>query len=384
MIVALAVAVAAVEILRSDRGVEIRAEEIATREIVSTITATGQIRPRRQVNISSDVMGRVSRLLIEEGDDVQGGDILLHIDPTQTEAQLARARAMLSQAEAQVAQQEAALLQAERERDRAEALRALGGDLISRQSLEERATQVDVQRALLRSAVHGVEQAQAGVEEARDQLARTTIRAPISGRVTRLNIDEGETVVVGTMNNPGSLLLTIGDLSVIEAVLVVSETDVPLLSVGDSAVVELDAYPGREFSAQVARIGSAAIQESPGASGPSGGSVDFQVILTLLDPPAELRSDLSATADVIVDRRTGAAAIPIISVTVRDGDGVFLVRDGRAVWTPVDLGITGQEHFEARSGVGAGDTVVSGPYETIRTLQDGDPVRVVDHGSSRP
>lgn len=397
------------EILRADRGVEVRVETVERRSIISTITATGKVRARRQVNISSDVMGRVTELTVEDGDEVEEGQILLTVDPSQIRATVSRARATLSQAEAQVAQQRANLMQAERELARLQGIVEQDPDLVSIQALEEAQTAVEVQRALVRSTLYGAEQAEAGLEEAEDQLSKTTIRAPISGRVIRLNIEEGETAIIGTMNNPGSLLLTIGDLSTVEAVMAVDETDVPQISVGDSAVVELDAFPGKMFSARVSSIGNSAIQTSAGgAPAQATGGVDFEVILTLLDAPAALRPDLSATADIIVDQKVGVPAVPIISVTVRsaedadqlqfggpsdEGDdgptgpiaraqesrpleGVFVVRDGVAVWTPVILGITGQEHFEILSGASVGDTVVSGPYQTIQDLGDGDDVRL--------
>jgi HlyD family secretion protein len=386
---------AAIGVARSqERAVEVRVEEVRERDLVSTITATGSVRARREVSISSDVMGRVVALTVEEGDEVERDQVLLRIDPTQFEAAVARARATLSQANAQVAQQQANLLQAQRQLDRNRQLRDEDPGLISVQALQESETQVEVQRALLESARHGVEQAQASLEEAEDQLRRTTIRAPISGRVTRLDIEEGETVVVGTMNNPGSLLLTISDLSAVEAVLRVDEVDVPRLSLGDSAKVELDAFPGNGYSARVSKIGNSAIRSQTGAAAAQGTTVDYEVILNLLDPPAELRPDLSATADVVVASRPGAVAVPIISVTVRevpvgevesngvdwDGgeerEGVFVVRDGRAHFTPVGLGITGREYFEVLSGVAAGDTVVSGPFQQIQNLEDGDRVRV--------
>lgn len=417
IVLAILVAAATSEVLRSDRGVDVRVDTVQKREIVSTITATGQVRARRQVNISSDVMGRVTRLTVEEGDEVQQGQVLLTIDPTQIQAQLSRARATLSQAQAQVAQQRANLDQAERELARLQGIIEQDPDLVSRQSVDDAQTRVEVQTALLTSSSYGAEQAEAGVREAEDQLEKTTIRSPIDGRVVRLNIEEGETAVVGTMNNPGSLLLTIADLSTVEAVMAVDETDVPKISVGDSAVVELDAFPDRLFGAEVTSIGNSAIQGSQNQGSTQTGNVDFEVVLTLLDPPHDLRPDLSATADIIVDRVLDAPSVPIISVVtrspagaepsetagapededeeegpaspiarsqeVRPIEGVFTVREGHAVWTPVTIGLTGQEHFQILSGVEVGDTVVSGPYQTIQDLTDGDEVRVMsDEGST--
>lgn len=391
-----------------ERGVEVRVDAVSERDLVATITATGSVRARRQVNISADVIGRVIELNVDEGDEVERGMVLLRIDPSQIEAQVARNRAALAQAEAQVAQQEANLQQAQRDLERFRALRDRDQSLVSSQSVDDAETRASVQRSLLTSAEFGVAQARAALAETEQQLSQTTIIAPISGRVTRLNIEEGETAVMGTMNNPGSLLMTISDLSVVEAVLAVDETDLPQISLGDSAVVELDALPGRTFAARVAKIGNSAIQASPQQAQVS---VDYEVILTLLDPPEQLRPDLSATADIIVERRDAAVAVPIISVTVRDEEegsengaaprepsaegesgggrgviarsqapgrveGVFVVAEGRAVWRPVEIGITGQEYFEVLSGLAPGDTVVSGPFQRIQDLTDGQLVRV--------
>jgi HlyD family secretion protein len=216
VVVLVLAAVAVAEFLQSDRGTSVRVETIGEQDIISTITATGSVRARRQVNISSDVMGRVVQLNVAEGDEVEQDQLLLTIDPRQVEAAYSRAQASLSQSESQVAQQRANLLQAQRELARLTDLRASG--VVTPQELEGAETRVEVQTAVLNSSLHGVDQARAALEEAAEQLSRTTIRAPISGRVIRLNIEEGETAVVGTMNNAGSLLLTIGDLSAIEAV----------------------------------------------------------------------------------------------------------------------------------------------------------------------
>jgi HlyD family secretion protein len=390
----------------SDRGVEVRMEEVGTQDLVSTVTASGNIRARLAVDISADVMGRVIEMNVEEGDDVTQGEILLRIDPSQLSAAVSRSQAGLSQAQAQVAQAQANFTRAERDYGRAAALQTRDSTLVSPQQVEDAATTLEVNRSLLEAARHGVAQAEAGLEETRDQLAKTIIRAPISGKVTRLNVEAGETVVLGTMNNPGSLILTISDLSVVEAVMEVDETDVPEIALGDSASVDLDAFPDRDFSGRVTEIGNSAIVP-PSTTAGSGqtAAIDFEVVITLDDPGVALRPDLSATADIVTAVREQVVSIPIISLTVRDetevsegeegseeGDapaaatggrpaeveGVFVVREGIAYFTPVEVGITGQEYFEVLSGVQPGDTVVSGPYQRIRELADGDGVKAME------
>lgn len=411
---------AAISIVRGrNDGLEVRMEEVGRQDLVSIVTASGNIRARQAVDISADVMGRVIELNVEEGDDVEEGATLLRIDPSQLEAAVSRAQAGLSQARAQVAQANANFIRAQRDYNRVIALRARDSILVSPQQVEDAETNMEVQRSLLEAAQHGVAQAEAALEETQDQLSKTIIRAPISGKVTRLNVETGETVVIGTMNNPGSLILTISDLSVVEAVVEVDETDVPEIILGDSALVALDAFPSRQFTGRVTEIGNSAIVPPSTTAGTGqAAAIDFEVVITLDEPGVILRPDLSATADIITAVREDVTSIPIISLTVRsegeeslaasqetEGDpgqaeslqgptarsqrpveieGIFLVRDGVAHFTPVEIGITGQEYFEVLSGVEPGDTVVAGPYQRIRELRDGDAVKAMEAGDEAP
>ncbi len=216
-------------------------------------------------------------------------------------------------------------------------------------------------------------------------------------------------MIVGTMNNPGSLVLTISELSAVEVVLEVDETDVPYISLGDSTILELDAFPNRLFGGLVTEIGNSAIQ--PPANGQTS-TIDFEVVISMSTPPAGIRPDLSATADIITGTRVGALSVPIISLTIRseegsdqaedtsddndnrqesnsgpllrsrnaDLEGVFIVSQGRVNFSPVEIGITGQEHFEVLSGIKEGDTIVVGPYQEIRDLKDNDPVKQTQTG----
>jgi len=404
----------------SGRGVEVRMEEVANRDLVATVTVSGNIRARRAVDISADVMGRIIELNIEEGDDVNQGEVLLRIDPSQLEAAVSRAQASLSQAQAQAAQQRANRVRSYRDNDRIASLWARDSTLVSRQQVEDAATNLEVAEALFEASEFGVSQAEAGLEEAQDQLAKTIIKAPMSGKVTRLNVEAGETVVIGTMNNAGSLILTISDLSVVEAVMEVDETDVPEISLGDSTLLELDAFPDRVFTGRVTEIGNSAIRPPSQTAGTGQtAAIDFEVVITLDDPGIQLRPDLSTTADIITAVRADAVSIPIISLTVRepedgeeetgdaepaeggstqtqdrpegpvarsrqtqDIEGVFVVREGIAYFTQVEVGITGQEYFEIISGLEVGDTVVAGPYQRIRELEDEDPVKPSEESGS--
>jgi HlyD family secretion protein len=343
------------------------------------------------VAVSSDVSARVAELLVQEGDDVRRGQTLLRLDPAQYQANVARNRASLSQAQAQRAQQDANLIRAQRDLDRLLALRARDSLLVSRQQIDDTRTTLEVAEATLESAGHGVEQAQAALAEAEDQLSKTVFTAPIDGKVTRLNVEEGETVIIGTMNNPGSLVLTISDLSVIEVLIQVDETDVSLISMGDSASIHIDAFPTQTFVGRVTEIGNSAINPPSQQSGGQQAAIDFEVVLTLEHSAAPLRPDLSATADIVVETRSRALGVPIIAMTVREdstamvtegdegttpseAEGVFLVHDNVVEFTRVEIGIAGQEYFEVLSGLSEGDTVVAGPYQRIRQLVNGDQI----------
>ncbi len=375
----------------SGRGASVRMADIDRRDLVASVTASGNIRARRSVDISSDVSARVAQLLVREGEDVSAGQVLLRLDRTQLEAIRARSQASVSQATAQASQQSANLTRQRREYDRIRGLWMRDSLLVSRQQVEDAETNLEVARANMDASEYGVQVAQASLEEAEDRLGKTIFRAPMDGKVTRLNVEEGETVVVGTMNNPGSLVLTISDLSVVEVVVQMDETDVPRLALGDSAKIEIDAYPTKVFSARVTEIGNSAIRP-PSQTATSGQqqAIDFEVVLTLDPTDADLRPDLSATAEIVTDVREDAISVPIIALTVREDtlvttsgpesevEGVFVVTDGIAAFRPVTVGIAGDEYFEVLDGLEPGETVVSGPYQTIRTLRSGDPVKLED------
>jgi HlyD family secretion protein len=393
---------------RGPNGAVVRTETVARRDLVAVVTASGKIEPKRKVDISADISGRVIQLAVEEGQWVDKGALLLRIDPSQYQSMVRSATASVAQARAREAQARAQLMKAQNDLRRAEML-AQGKELISAQDLENARTQASVAAAELQAGRFAVAQAQAALSEANDNLSKTTIVAPMSGRVTRLNIEEGETAVIGTMNNPGSLLLTVADLSVMEAKIKVDETEVPNVTIGDSATVRIDAFPDQSFSGRVTRIGNSAVQTAASQAGGDQQSVDFEVVITLDNPPASLRPDLSATADVVTDSRKNTLAVPIVALTVRDREGkkfkqaeegedsnlnakqedaearerrsaevtgVFVMRDGKADWVPVEIGIAGDRYFEIRKGLRGGETVISGSYQAVRELEDDAPVRV--------
>ncbi|HET9438898.1 MAG TPA: efflux RND transporter periplasmic adaptor subunit [Longimicrobiales bacterium] len=399
---------------RNDGGVQVRLEPVQERDLVALVSASGWIRPHKKVDVQADIMGRIVQLNVREGDEVTRGQVLMRIDPTQYQAAVARSRAGVSEALAREAQAKANLLQAKRGYERARALASQGENLISKQQVEDAETQYEVQQELLRAAQYGVQMARAGQAEAQDQLDKTVIRAPMNGVITRLEVEEGETAIVGTMNNPGSLLLTVADLTEMEAVIRVDETDVPELKLGDSASVEIDAFPKTKFIGRVTEISHSSTRNPEQVAqqgGTSTQSVDYEIVIRLANPPRTLRSDLSATAEVVTAARRKVLSIPIIALTVRergnvkalptddpkakekaeaaerdksqDEEGVFIIKDGKAHFVQVKTGITGREHFEVLEGLTAKDTVVAGPYEAVRSLEEGKALRALEDKSKK-
>ncbi len=385
---------------KRERGTEVRFEKVGRRDLVAAVTASGKIQPKTKVDVSPDITGRITKLAVREGDFVKKGQFLLQIDPTVYQADLARAQATFSSAQAALVQAQASRDQARRTLDRSKQLKQQNPNLISDEQLDQAQTAFNVAEAVANSAQHQVDQARAGVQAARDQLSKTHIVAPMTGRVTRLAVEEGEVAVPGTFSKDVGLLLTVSDLSVIQTKVNVDETDVVRVKLGDSVEVSIDAFPDTTFVGRVTKIANSALLAQAAASAATGTNdraVDYEVEITLINPPADVRPDLSATARIVTDTRKQALAIPIIALTVRentpvtpetrrdtstvgkkkDTEGVFVVTNGKATFRPVQVGIAGDEYFEVLSGVKEGEQIVAGPYQAIRDLKEGSPVRAM-------
>ena len=385
------------------KGVEVRMEAVEARDLVASVTASGQVRPQTKVDISSDITGKITQLAVREGQMVSKGQLLVQIDPEQARAAVDRVTASLASARAQAAQARANLIQAEKSFERTAAIRKTNAQLVSDEQLEQLRTQVEVNRAMLEAANQQVAQAQAQLNDARTSLGKTTLYAPMAGRVTRLNVEAGETAIMGTLNKDAATILTISDMSVLETRVKVDETDVARISIGDSAVVQVDAFPDTTFIGRVTKISNSSVRGAVTAqAGAADQAVDYEVTIQLLNAPESVRPDFSATAKIITDTRTRVLSIPIIALTVRedeevakgdtavglgkarperevgkrDVEGVFVVgADNKVTFRPVRVGIAGEKHFEVLSGLKAGEKIVAGTYQAIRELKDGALVR---------
>jgi len=385
-----------------NKATEVRIETVEKRDLVASVTASGQIQPHNKVDLASDITGRITRLAVKEGDLVTKGQFLLEIDPSQYRAAAERAQAAVASSRSQASTARPSLLQARRNYDRLLALKKENPTLVSDEQVEQLKTQMDVAEAQLEAATNGIAQAQASLRDAQSLLAKTTIFAPMSGRVTRLNVEEGETAIMGTLNKDAATLLTISDMSVLETKVKVDETDVSRISIGDSTVVQIDAFPDTTFVGRVSEISNSSIKAQAATGNPADQAIDYEVTIQLINAPPTTRPDFSATAKIITDTRKNVLSIPIIALTVRedstekkdsgavtlakagptkqvgkrDVEGVFTVgTDNKVTFKPVKVGIAGEKYFEVVSGLKEKEKIVGGTYQAIRELKDGSRVK---------
>jgi HlyD family secretion protein len=370
-------------------GTEVTLGKVERTDLTSKVTANGQIDAQRKVDLSANVMGQIVNLAVREGDVVKKGDFLLQIDQKQLAASAqgaeASTRALLSDRDAARANLADAQLTFQRARNNFEQ------KIIPAAELDRARTALDAARANVASIDRRIEQSRANLTAARDTLSKTTMTAPMGGIITALPVEEGEVAVIGTMNNPGTKLLTIADMSVVEAVMEVDETDIPNVRVGQRASVTIDAYPNKTFSGVVTEVGS-----SPMTNVTSGAeAVNFEVKIQLENPPAGVRPGFSASADIVTGTRPGALAIPIQALVVREKpaakdaskpaakpagkpaeeEGVYLHKDGKAQFVVVETGLAGESNIEIVKGLTEGQQIITGPFRALRDIKDGAKVR---------
>lgn len=366
-----------------EKTVKVTIEAAKKQNLTSYISASGEVKPKKSVNISAMVPGRIVKIGVKEGDEVKAGDFLLKLDSTQYEANAEAARSLISTNKAELIQAEARLNRDKNIYDRQKKL--ADEELISRDTLEAAKAQYDVSQAQVNALNFTIKQAESNLKSSLDNLAKTVFNSPIDGLVTSLKVEEGEVAIIGTMNNPGTVLMTIADLSVMEVEVEVDETDVIGAKLGQEANVRVDAYPETVFKGKVTEIGSSALQKTTATSSTQE-SKDFKVVVTLDNPPQRLKPGLSASADIITAQKQDVLAVPISALVLRDRpaaaattepgakkdeEGVFVVDNGRAKFQPVDKGITGGMNIEITSGLKEGQEIVTGPYASLRELKDG-------------
>lgn len=412
--------------------------------LTSIVSGSGEIKPKTYVNVGANAFGKIVRLHVKEGEQVKKGQLLAQLENVQSAAEVAAQRAGVQASQTDAAAADAAMktavaeqnrARAELQRTRSDFERAEGlfnDKLISKAEYDTRRAayeaaeaglaQADARIAQMRaqreSAVGRISQARASLARVSDQLSKTTYVAPFDGVVTNLPVREGETVVVGIQNSPGSTLMTIADMSIITAEVKVDETDIVHIKLGQPAEVTIDAVPNKTFKGTVTEIGNNAVIRSTGVStsqttSGSQEAKDFKVVVTLNEPPANLRPGLSTTAKITTDSRDNALVIPIQALTVRDKadleqpkpgsknavqaaapprkkqelQGVFVIRgegrNRRVEFVEVQTGIMGTTEIEVISGLKEGDEIVTGSYKVLRNLKNGAGVKIDNSAPKR-
>jgi HlyD family secretion protein len=389
---------------RNSRGrVNVQTQKAGLRDLTSIVSASGEIRPKRYVNVSSDVAGRILELFVKEGDRVKAGQPLCRIDATRfaatkrsSEAGLQAAKAELKRTEADI---EVTRLALERAR------KTHQDKLISDQEFERAQADYEMKQALFEGQKRRIVQQEAALEFDADSLEKTIVNAPMTGVVTALLKEEGETVI-GAQSFQPTVIMTVADLSDMEVEILVDETDIQSLKLNQEAEVRVDALPNNKIKGEVTEIGASAIVRGAQASttASSGNQAkDFKVAVTLKNPPPSLRPGLNATADITTARKEKVLAVPIQAVVVREVDqdgrvidtgfgnpgasgtpetgsaprakgeekeGVFVIDKEQAVFRAVKTGIMGETEIEIASGLKEGEEIVTGSYKTLRTLRD--------------
>jgi HlyD family secretion protein len=404
--------------------------------LAAVVSASGEIKPKTYVNIGANAFGKIVKLHVKEGDRVKKGQLLAQLENVQSSADVDAMKASLQAAETDSVAADAAMKTAMADLNRAksdEARSKLDYDraaglykdqLIAKQDFDARKATWEQADAGVAQAVARIAQAKAQKDSAdrritqnsanltrvSDVLRKTVYEAPFDGVITNLPVREGETVVIGIQNAPGSTLMTIADMSVITSEVKVDETDIVNVKLGQSADITIDAIPRKIFHGTVTEIGDNAIVRSTGVatsqqSSTSQEAKDFKVVVTLTDPPEDLRPGLSSTAKITTATRANALSIPIQALTIRTrGDldnkssdkgsvkaasapldpakakeevqGVFVIRSKKADFVPVETGIAGTTDIEVTKGIQEGDEIITGSYKVLRTLKPGTSVKV--------
>jgi HlyD family secretion protein len=367
------------------RGTEVEVQAAEIQTISSRVKATGEITPEKRVDISAKVVGEIISLPVVEGQEVRSGQLLLEIERDLYEAARNQAQAAVRQAEVTVRRQEVQLADARRNLRRANELIADG--LVSQEVLDAAQLALDTAAVELEAQKQAVEQYRSALQRTEDDLARTTIRSPMDGTVIQLDAEQGETVVPGSTNLPGSVIMTIADMSVLLAEVEVSEVDVVDVELGQEAEITVDALGEKTQKGHVVEIATS------GRKDPALGTIDFAVKVEIDEPDSSLRPAMTAKVDILTSTRENTLTVPIQAVVKRtlDDDGeeikgtaakrveesdvVYVIVEGEAAVRAVETGISDELYVEIISGLTDGEEVIIGPYRTLKNLHAGDAVK---------
>ncbi len=372
------------------RGPQPTMVEVATvgrENIQAKVTANGKVQAQKKVDISATIAGQITQIAVKEGDLVKKGQLLLQIDAVNPRA-AARSNEFSMQALLRDAESsKATLAQARTDLRRAE--ENYKGGIIPVADLDRARTAVATAEAAAASVERRVEQARASLEGAQDTLSKTTIRAPMDGTVTAKLAEEGEVAVVGIQNSPGTRLLTISDMSVVETEMEVDETSIPTVKLGQDARIRIDAYPNKTFDGTVTEVGNSPIVK---ANASATEAIKFKVKIQIKNPPADIKPGLTVQADILTGARDKALVVPIQALVIRqketkpgqtfapgesrDEEGVYLMDGDKAKFQAIKTGLLGEMNMEVVSGLSGGETLITGPFKALRNITPGDLVKV--------
>jgi HlyD family secretion protein len=370
---------------RGPKPTEVEIATVGREDLQAKVTANGKVQARKKVDISATIPGQITHLAVKEGDLVRKGQFLLQIDATNPRASARSSEFSMQALREDQQSARANLEQAQNDLKRAEDNYA--SRIISEADIQRARTAVATAQAASDAASRRIEQAGATLEGARDTLAKTTVRSPIDGVVTAKRVEEGEVAVIGIQNSPGTVLLQVSDMSSVETELEVDETSVPSLALGQEARIRIDAYPNQTFKGEVTEVGGSPILPAAGAN---QNAIKFLVKVLIKDPPAGVKPGLSVQADILTGFRGQALVVPIQALVIRDrekkpGDaatgtpkdeeGVFLLENGKARFQPLKTGLLGELSLEVVSGLKGGETLIVGPFKSLRELKPDDAVK---------
>ena len=368
------------------RGTEVEVEAAENRTVSSRVKATGEITPEKRVDISAKVVGEIIALPVVEGQEVKAGQLLLEIERDLYVSARDQARAALRQAEVSVRRQEVQLANAELNLRRTKEL--IDDGLVSQEALDSSQLALDTAEVELEAQQQTVEQYRSALQRTQDDLARTTILSPMDGTIIQLNAEQGETVVPGSTNLPGSVIMTVADMSVLLAEVEVSEVDVINIALGQEAEATVDALGTEPQMGHVVEIATS------GRRDPAQGTIRFAVKVALDDPDPSLRPAMTAKVDILTATSEEAITVPVQAVVKRrlDANGeevkgtkaksidevdvVYLIEDGKAAVREVVMGVSDVLYVEITDGLAAGDEVVIGPYRTLKNMKQGDAIKI--------
>lgn len=384
VVVLLIVIVVASVLTGDEKGEKVYATEVEVRNIESIVSAPGEIDPKVKVNISAHVIGKIEKLYFDEGDYVERGQKLVELERVAIEAQRDRARSELASGQIELRRAQINLDQAELNFNRSRRLREEG--IQAEEPFERTRLELENARANLAAAREAVRQTEALLTQAQDDLTRTTILAPIDGKVVQLNAREGEVVVTGTMNNPGSVIAVLADLSDVLVQAEVGETEVVAIEAGQRVRVDVDAVADHVYAGRVLEIGSSATARA----GAGSGLRFFTVKILLEDPDERLRPGMTAQVEILTRARENVLTVPVQSVLeldLEDDDTdqpvqvVPVIEEGVVSLEPVETGISDATHVEISKGLEVGQTIVTGPFRTLKRLREGDRVTIQEEGA---